>query len=629
MSRTLKLISGTLIKWRDRQFVITDLASLDAVIAQEVGKNTSEKIPVAEILPAGAAPDARQIPELKLVEKRAWKAATKRFEAIRHLVEQDRSQRSLADIQATAAKLGKHTATIYRWLEEYARSGRISALLRKERSDRGGYRLSAEIEKIVKKAINEIYLTEEKPDPSAVVEEVELQCFKLNLKPPHSNTVRNRIAMLSDRLKLEKRVSKKAAKERFEPIKGSFPGADFPLAVTQIDHTPMDVIVVDEVDREPIDRPHLTIAIDIYSCVLHGFAIYLEKPSAFATGLCIAHAVLPKEDWMAEVGVDAPYPCYGKMRTIHCDNAKEFRGTVIGKACQEHGINIEHRPVKEPRYGGHVERAFRTFMARVHRVKGTTFSNIEERAEYNSEGKAVMTLKELERWFTIFVAKYYHQRYHRGIKMPPIAKYEDGILGNDQHPGIGLPEVIVDQERFRLDFLPYEERTVQEYGILIDHIFYYSDVLRPWIHARDPENPKKTRTFVCRENPRDKSTIWFWDPSTDSYAAIPYRDTSHPPVSRWEVLAAEKKLRERGYKRVNEALIFEGIEEMRDIEQKAEYATKKMRRSRQKRKEAARGLPGIGKPKPQGSATLEAAPPSPPSSDDCVMAFDDIDEADL
>lgn len=629
MSRTLKLIPGTLIKWRDRQFSITDLASLDAVIAQEVGKNTSEKIPVAEIRPAGDAPDAKRIPELKLVEERAWKAATKRFEAIRHLVEQDRSQRSLADIQATAAKLGKHTATIYRWLDEYARSGRISALLRKERSDRGGYRLSAEIEKIVTKAINEIYLTAEKPDPTAVAEEVELQCFNQKLKAPHRNTIRNRIAMLSDRLKLEKRVSKKAAKEKYDPIKGSFPGADFPLAMVQIDHTPMDVIVVDEIDREPIDRPHLTIAIDIFSCALPGFAIYLEKPSAFATGLCITHAVLPKEEWMAEVGVEAPYPCYGKMRTIHCDNAKEFRGTVIGKACVEHGINIEHRPVKEPRYGGHVERAFRTFMARVHRIKGTTFSNIEERAEYNSEGKAVMTLKELERWFTIFVTKYYHQRYHHGIKMPPIARYEDGILGNDQRPGIGLPEVVVDPERFRLDFLPFEERTVQEYGILIDHIYYYSDVLRPWIHATDPENPKKTRKFVCRINPRNMSTIWFWDPSTDSYAPIPYRDTSHPPVSRWEVLAAEKKLRERGHARVNEALIFEGIEEMRDIEQKAEYATKKMRRSRQKRAEAARGLTGIGKQKPQNPAVTEDLIAPPQNTDDRVMAFDDIDEADL
>ena len=64
----------------------------------------------------------------------------------------------------------------------------------------------------------------------------------------------------------------------------------------------------------------------------------------------------PFKDWLAGVGVQAEWPCWGKMRTIHCDNAKEFRGTVIGRACQDHDIAVEHRPPREPRYGGHIER---------------------------------------------------------------------------------------------------------------------------------------------------------------------------------------------------------------------------------------------------------------------------------
>ena len=49
----------------------------------------------------------------------------------------------------------------------------------------------------------------------------------------------------------------------------------------------------------------MTVVIDVYSRMVLGFAIYLEKPSAFAAGLAIAHAVLPKEDWLAGVGVQA------------------------------------------------------------------------------------------------------------------------------------------------------------------------------------------------------------------------------------------------------------------------------------------------------------------------------------
>jgi putative transposase len=105
------------------------------------------------------------------------------------------------------------------------------------------------------------------------------------------------------------------------------------------------------------------VVIDVYSRMVLGFSIYLEKPSAFTVGMAIAHAILPKENSLAGVGVQAEWPCWGKMRTIHCDNAKDFRGTVIGRACQDHDITIEHRPPREPRYGGHIERGFGTRLA--------------------------------------------------------------------------------------------------------------------------------------------------------------------------------------------------------------------------------------------------------------------------
>jgi putative transposase len=365
-----------------------------------------------------------------------------------------------------------------------------------------------------------------------------------------------------------------------------------------------------------------------------GFAIYLEKPSAFTSGLAISHAVLPKEDWLKELGLeDLEWPCWGKMGKIHCDNAKEFRGTVIGRAAEEHNITIEHRPRGQPRYGGHVERGFRTFMKRVHSLKGTTFSNIAEKAEYDSEGRAMLTRTELERWFTIYIAKYYPNHFHRGIKNTPLAKFNAGILGTDTQPGIGLPERIADPLSFMLDFMPFQERTVQEYGILIDHIYFYDDALRPWIHARDPNDPTKARKFVVRVIPRDMREVYFRDPTTDTYIAIPYRDRSHPPVSRWEILAAETKLRKMGYANVNEALIFEALLEMRDIEETAEKKTKSARRQKEKR-ERQPALPvklGAGPTVP--SASRPVAIPVPAESvaegdDDVIEAFDDIVEPD-
>ena len=67
-----------------------------------------------------------------------------------------------------------------------------------------------------------------------MIEEVNLQCFKANLKRPGASTIRQRIENLSERLKLEKRKGRTAAAEKYEPIKGHFPGTDRPLAVAQI-----------------------------------------------------------------------------------------------------------------------------------------------------------------------------------------------------------------------------------------------------------------------------------------------------------------------------------------------------------------------------------------------------------
>jgi putative transposase len=52
-----------------------------------------------------------------------------------------------------------------------------------------------------------------------------------------------------------------------------------PLDLMQIDHTLVDVIIVDEEDRLPIGRPWLTLAIDIASRAVAGFTVSLDPPS--------------------------------------------------------------------------------------------------------------------------------------------------------------------------------------------------------------------------------------------------------------------------------------------------------------------------------------------------------------
>lgn len=619
----ISLLPGSPVKFKGKSYVILDIASLDAVIAKDIESGKSERLHVSQLEEDSPIKGpSRQ--DLLAIEDADWVEAHRRFEIIRPLLELG-SSRTAAHVRSAASACGNHAATLYRWIKAYQETGLVSSLIRSSRSDAGTPRLDPQVENIVEKCLKKYYLAEERSTPIDVWEEIKAVCLKSKLPAPHPNTIRNRIALLSEQLKLEKRMGKKAAKEKYTPLRGHFPGADYPLAVVQIDHTPMDVIVVDEETRQPIGRPNLTLAIDLFSKVIPGYYISLDPVGALSTGMCLAHAILPKEQWLASKDIATPYPVWGKMRVIHTDNAKEFRGEMIGRACNEHGMELQQRPKGEPQYGGHVERAFRTFLTKMHTLQGTTRSNVADKADYDSEGKAMMSLSALERWFAIFIVEYYHHKPHSGNNdVPPIVMYERGIFGTSDKPGVGLPGRIVDEQKLKLDFMPFEMRSVQEYGIVNDYIYYWHDALRRWIRATDPESPNKSLSFICRYDPRDLSTIFFYEPDTKNYLAVPYRDTTRAPISIWELRAAKKYLAETSKVPINEDLIFGAVGKMRAIVESEIKKTKAARRSAERAKGWAKSKEYL--------APSQSPPTPPPGETDDVFAgditpFEDIQEA--
>ena len=391
------------------------------------------------------------------------------------------------------------------------------------------------------------------------------ECHSKNITPPHENTIRNRIKSLSEEEVMKKRIGSKEAGYKFNPIKGRFPGADFPLSVVQIDHTRVDIILVDEYYRKPYKRPWLTLAIDVHSRMVVGFYLSFDAPGALGTGLCIAHSILPKEIWLEKIGLKAEWPCWGFMSTIHLDNAKEFRGNMLKMACKNYNINLEFRPIATPHFGGHIERLLKTFSQEIHNLQGTTFSSPELRKNYDSEGRASLTLPEFEKWLTLYITKVYHVKNHSSLNDSPINKWKEGIMGNKEQPGIGIIPRVYNERKLRLDFMPFEERTVQEYGVVIDHVTYYHDVLRKYIHSKT-DNIK--RKFIFRRDPRDISVVYFYDPELKEYFEIPYRDTSLPAISIWEFKDVLRTLK-KNKAPISEKSIFETYREMDDIEKKA------------------------------------------------------------
>lgn len=576
----LSMKPGSLVVSDGKRYKITHVLGVDSVLAKSLESNAVERLRVDLIRPYqvvttdGVVTSGRDIEDICDED---WKEAQRRFAIIKPLLGDSFRTREMVTQIATSTDIS--VATLYSWIRSYNEAGQLSALIPQKRGRKRGQKgLDAATEKVIEAAIKDIYLSKQRRRPQDVVDHVSYLCRNAGIQPPHANTVRNRLSALSTKKVLRARGMGDKARNLFEPIVGSFPGANFPLAVVQIDHTEADVIVVEEITRLPMGRPTITLAIDVYSRMVVGCYVSMEKPSAVAAGVCLSRAMMPKNEYLADLEVSGEWPVWGKISTVHCDNAKEFRGAMLSKACQQYGIDLQMRPVKVPHYGGHIERLMGTAAGESRKLPGATFSSPQGRKGYDSEKESALTLREFEQHLVEFIVNVYHQQQHAELNVPPWRQWEIGLLGDAFQPGRGIPEIPSDPQRLKLDFLPFVERTIQPYGVVIDDIFYYHEVLNPWINAHDPDRTKYKRKFIFRRDPRDISVVYFFDPEALQYYEIPYRNAAHPPISVWELRTAQQRVKEEGRSHVDEEKIFEAVGRMRERVEVAIAKTKAARR---------------------------------------------------
>jgi putative transposase len=128
----------------------------------------------------------------------------------------------------------------------------------------------------------------------------------------------------------------------------------------------VDIMVVDELQRESMGRPWVTIAFDVAIRVVLAFTLSLNPPSATSVGLALSMAALSKDRWLKDCGLKVRWAPYGVPKTLHLDNGAEFHSVALKRGCERYGIRLDYRPPGRPHYGGHIERYLGTLMRRIH-----------------------------------------------------------------------------------------------------------------------------------------------------------------------------------------------------------------------------------------------------------------------
>ncbi len=425
-------------------------------------------------------------------------------------------------------------STIQRWKSRYLQAGKDIAVLCDNAAGKGNRndRYPREVMEICRQSIQLRYLVRERATiqdtldhaTHCVDKENQLRPTELFLKLPTRSLIKRLIKELPAYDVYAARFGPDAARREFRSVT-RHTTSERPLDRAEIDHTILDLLVLDDETCLPLGRPYLTLCIDHYSRCVLGVFISFTSPGYMSVAECLKDCFRPKV-WLKAAFPDIKneWPAYGVMSALVLDNGVEFHSKSLEQACYSLGIEMSYAPRRQAWFKGTIERFIGTTNRSVaHGTPGTTFSNIMDKGDYDPAKHAVITLSRLKKIVRKWIADVYHQRPHRSIQTTPADKWKSTIKLED----IPLPD---ESTNFDVVMGRVEERTLTHNGIQHEGLVYNSEELT---QLRLREGPK-LRVQV-RANDTNIGSIYVLDPSTSVAYSVPaLRQDYAEGLSLWQ-----------------------------------------------------------------------------------------------
>lgn len=413
--------------------------------------------------------------------------------------------------------------SVWRWWKRF-KTTQCVVKLRNARWN-AGRRHDATQRSIFEEAISEVFLTPQKKPGKEVVESVARKVLRINqgvpkeqlMETPSQATIYRWLKNLHYQVVQNARQGKSATDRELRSVIGGVKVKRI-LERVELDHTPLDLMVICKLTRMILGRPWLTLAIDRKSRTIMGFYISFHAPSATSVLYCLRMMIMPKEQVLARFpDVRNPWPARGIPESIATDNGMELHANAVEAICLEIGTILHYCGVAFPEMKGCIERAIGTVNRYlIHTLPGTTFSNVFERGDYDSESHAAIDLEDLTHIIVKWIVDVYHNTPHRGLGgHTPLAVWQE----DEKNCVIELPAF-----PRQLDTLVGSEatRTLFHYGLEYDNLRYNSPLLQA-ITTRVGGTPQlKLRAFE-----HDVGYIAVFHPELDEFVDIPAVDQDY------------------------------------------------------------------------------------------------------
>lgn len=370
-----------------------------SLLIEKPKRQKHERSDLLGLSPKEFAEFERQKDYIRLVSKRAGNCGRKSLEIA---------------IQEVGGLLGDasppHVSTYYRWVRSHKQALSLGQISMPAHSNKGNRRsrLSGAVVDIICQFLERYYLDEQRASLRATWHLVVAHINMLNkakLKGeeyalPGYAAVRGVLkSHFTEYDTYRRRHGKRAAHMKFR-LAGKSTPPDYPMQIVELDHTLTDLIQLNGELTALLGRADCAVGIDAYSGMPVGVYLGFEPPSTQSLFSLIRNILLPKtyvqSRWPQKIA--QKWDCDGPPGSFAFDRGLENKGKAAIELCSTVGISMIINGARRPYQKGNVERFWGAAAADFfQRLPGTTFSNIEERGDYDSMKKACLAYEEVER----------------------------------------------------------------------------------------------------------------------------------------------------------------------------------------------------------------------------------------
>ncbi|MGC5887287.1 Mu transposase C-terminal domain-containing protein [Ralstonia pseudosolanacearum] len=342
-----------------------------AKLASDIANKKLTVVRDSRPLPSGESRDGRQMVVCTATLPSQHKAKFERAYAyVRHMrkcgITKGQRARISEAISSVAEKLGDDnppgTPTVMRWMRFYEKNeGNAASLVPRHTSRRSSRRKEALVLQVIRKVLARHYFVRD----GCTLREVHDKVLRKLSEATKDEASEEALVSLStvqriaretspfDRDRARLGTSEARAKWRFAKPGGY---ATRPLERVEMDHTLLDLVVLDDQLGIPLGRPVITFLVCGFSGYILGFFISFEGETVGRVVQSIKVAVQPKDAITAGQGLVNPWYAMGLWETLVLDNSLSFHSPHIRHVASDLCLDVEYCPVRMPWFKPVVER---------------------------------------------------------------------------------------------------------------------------------------------------------------------------------------------------------------------------------------------------------------------------------